>query len=51
MPRSKPSSSSEAGGEEVTAAVDAALLEEDVEELYEHGPAGYLSSLPGGLVV
>ena len=30
---------------------DATLLEEDVEELYEHAPVGYLSSLPGGLIV
>jgi PAS domain S-box-containing protein len=35
------------GGERV----DAALLEESVEELYEQAPAGYLSSLPGGLIV
>lgn len=30
---------------------DPALLEEGLEELYEHAPAGYLSTLPGGLVV
>src|SRR5215210_1128160 len=30
---------------------DATLLEEDPEELYEHAPAGYLSSQPGGTIV
>jgi PAS domain S-box-containing protein len=30
---------------------DATLLEEDAAELYEHAPAGYLSMLPGGLLV
>jgi PAS domain S-box-containing protein len=48
--RSEPSSSSQSRADKA-AAVDAALLEEDVEELYEHAPTGYLSSLPGGLVV
>jgi PAS domain S-box-containing protein len=28
-----------------------AILEESVEDLYEHAPCGYLSALPGGLVV
>ena len=30
---------------------DPALLEEDAQELYEHAPAGYVSSLPDGLIV
>ena len=30
---------------------DPALLEEDAEELYEHAPAGYVSSLPDGSIV
>jgi PAS domain S-box-containing protein len=29
----------------------AALLEETAEDLYEHAPCGYFSTLPGGLVV
>src|SRR5687768_7357410 len=29
---------------------DPTLLEESPEELYEHAPAGYLSTLPGGLI-
>jgi PAS domain S-box-containing protein len=29
----------------------ATLPEESAEELYEHAPAGYLSALPGGLIV
>lgn len=29
---------------------DPTLLEETLEELYEHAPAGYLSTLPGGLI-
>jgi PAS domain S-box-containing protein len=31
--------------------VEAALLEERVEELYEHAPCGYLSTLPDGTIV
>ena len=31
--------------------VDAALLEETAEELYEHAPCGYLSTLPDGTIV
>jgi signal transduction histidine kinase len=31
--------------------VDAALLEESAEELYEHAPCGYLSTLPDGTIV
>jgi serine/threonine-protein kinase RsbW len=31
--------------------VDDALLEEAAEDLYEHAPCGYLSTLPGGLIV
>jgi PAS domain S-box-containing protein len=30
---------------------DTPLLEESAEELYEHAPAGYLSTLPGGTIV
>lgn len=33
------------------AADDATLLEESAEELYEHAPAGYLSTRPDGLIV
>ncbi len=32
-------------------AEDATLLGESADELYEHAPAGYLSTLPGGLIV
>jgi PAS domain S-box-containing protein len=39
-------------GRDDAAALDAATLpEESLEDLYEHAPAGYLSTLPGGLVV
>jgi PAS domain S-box-containing protein len=31
--------------------VDATLLEETAEELYEHAPCGYLSTLPDGTIV
>jgi PAS domain S-box-containing protein len=31
--------------------VDEALLEETVEDLYEHAPCGYLSTLPDGAIV
>jgi PAS domain S-box-containing protein len=31
--------------------IEAALLEESVEELYEHAPCGYLSTLPDGTIV
>jgi PAS domain S-box-containing protein len=31
--------------------VDAALLEESAEDLYEHAPCGYLSTLPDGTIV
>jgi PAS domain S-box-containing protein len=41
-----------AGGSEDAATLeDAAQFEEDAEELYEHAPAGYISSLPGGSIV
>ena len=30
--------------------VDAALLEETAEDLYEHAPCGYLSTLPDGRI-
>lgn len=40
------------GSDETTAALgDPALLEGDAEELYEQAPAGYVSTLPGGLIV
>ena len=39
------------GSEDAAAVHDPALLEEDAEELYEHAPAGYVSSLPGGVIV
>ncbi len=32
-------------------AVDAGLLEETAEELYEHAPCGYVSTLPDGTIV
>ena len=31
--------------------LDAILLQESAEELYEHAPAGYLSTLPNGVIV
>jgi len=31
--------------------IDAALLEETAEDLYEHAPSGYLSTLPDGTIV
>lgn len=39
------------GSDDAAALDDPSVLEESAEELYEHAPAGYLSSLPGGLVV
>jgi PAS domain S-box-containing protein len=39
------------GSDDAAALDDPSLLEESPEELYEHAPAGYLSTLPGGLVV
>jgi PAS domain S-box-containing protein len=33
------------------ARVDAAMLEESAEDLYEHAPCGYLSTLPDGIIV
>lgn len=43
---------SQRGGDETTSlGDDAAVLEESSEELYEQAPAGYVSSLPGGLIV
>jgi PAS domain S-box-containing protein len=33
------------------ARVDAATLEESVEDLYEHAPCGYLSTMPDGTIV
>jgi PAS domain S-box-containing protein len=35
---------------EFRARADAALLEESAEELYEHAPCGYLSTLPDGTI-
>ncbi len=37
--------------DEPGALVDETLLEEDVEELYEHASVGYVSSLPNGRIV
>jgi PAS domain S-box-containing protein len=39
------------GPDHAAALEDPSLLEEGLEELYENAPAGYLSTLPGGLVV
>jgi PAS domain S-box-containing protein len=40
------------GADETPAALeDPTLLENDAEELYEQAPAGYVSTLPGGLIV
>ncbi len=39
------------GSDDAPALDDPTLLDESLEELYEHAPAGYLSTLPGGLVV
>jgi serine/threonine-protein kinase RsbW len=39
------------GADERRDAVHEALLEESAEDLYEHAPCGYLSTLPGGLIV
>ena len=33
------------------AQVDQALLDESAEDLYEHAPCGYLSTLPDGTIV
>jgi len=38
-------------GDRPRPAVHEALLEESAEDLYEHAPCGYLSTLPGGLIV
>ena len=42
---------SELRGNETASLGDPTLLAESAEELYEHAPVGYLSTLPGGLVV
>jgi serine/threonine-protein kinase RsbW len=39
------------GVDEPRDAVHEALLEESAEDLYEHAPCGYLSTLPSGLIV
>jgi PAS domain S-box-containing protein len=39
------------GAEDRIALDDPTLLDESAEELYENAPAGYLSTLPGGLIV
>jgi PAS domain S-box-containing protein len=39
------------GDENPVAPPPTTLLEETAEDLYEHAPCGYLSTLPGGLVV
>lgn len=38
-------------GDEPAATIDAALLEESADDLYEHAPVGYLSTLPSGLAI
>jgi PAS domain S-box-containing protein len=38
-------------GDDPRARVDAAILEESAEDLYEHAPCGYLSTLPDGTIV
>jgi len=40
-----------AGAERPRDTVHEALLEESAEDLYEHAPCGYLSTLPDGLIV
>jgi PAS domain S-box-containing protein len=35
----------------VTTAADPALVDESAEELYEHAPCGYISSLPNGTII
>ena len=37
--------------DEIPAVPPAALIEESAEDLYEHAPCGYLSALPGGMIV
>lgn len=37
--------------EESNSRLNAALLEESAEDLFEHAPCGYLSTLPGGAIV
>src|SRR3954452_10256808 len=37
--------------DEVRQALSEGLLEDSAEDLYEHAPCGYLSTLPGGLIV
>ena len=39
------------GAHDPRARVDAAILEESVEDLYEHAPCGYLSTMPDGTIV
>ena len=39
------------GSDDAAALDDPKLLEESLDDLYEQAPAGYLSTLPGGLVV
>jgi PAS domain S-box-containing protein len=38
-------------GDDVRSRVDAGLLEESAEDLYEHAPCAYLSTLPDGTIV
>ena len=38
-------------GDEFRSRIDAALLEETAEDLYENAPCGYLSTLPDGTIV
>jgi PAS domain S-box-containing protein len=37
--------------EEIAGALPEAAFEENAEDLYEHAPCGYLSTLPGGIIV
>ena len=37
--------------DELRSRVDEALLDESAEDLYEHVPCGYLSTLPDGTIV
>lgn len=39
------------GSDPVRSGVDASLLEETAEDLYEHAPCGYLSTMPDGTIV
>jgi PAS domain S-box-containing protein len=40
-----------AADEQMRAALEGGLLEDSAEDLYDHAPCGYLSTLPGGVIV